>query len=364
MSLLLRGGAAPVPVTAATRACRTWVRGRVLTPVTVVLLLVAAGSAAVHLAGGTVPMGAQLVPFAISILVFGLPHGALDHLVPARLRPGLRTRASISMVVVLYLVVGSATAALWITAPLLGFLAFIAITWFHWGQGDLFVDRLLGDGTTRRHGAVVTVATRGALPMLVPFVAQPAAALLVVAQTTAATGHAAVHLTAPDAVPVGARLVGAAVVVALVVLHLVVLRRAGAPLWRHAAEDLVLLAFFAVVPPVLAVGLYFTLWHSVRHILRLELTDPVAAAQLHRGRLLAPFLRFMRQAWPITAIAVGMLVALAVVLRRADLSVYLALIAVLTTPHAVVVTWMDRVQHTWRTDGREASGPGDAKISS
>ncbi|WP_368086407.1 hypothetical protein [Curtobacterium sp. MMLR14_006] len=69
---------------------------------------------------------------------------------------------------------------------------------------------------------------------------------------------------------------------------------------------------------------------------------------MHHGRLAAPFLRFMRQAWPITAIAVAMLVVLAVVLRRADLGVYLALIAALRTPHAVVVTWMDRVQHTWR----------------
>jgi Brp/Blh family beta-carotene 15,15'-monooxygenase len=131
------------------------------------------------------------------------------------------------------------------------------------------------------------------------------------------------------------------------VLHVVAIGRSGGSRWRQVSEDLVLVAFFTVVPPVLAVGLYFTLWHAVRHILRLELTDPASARQLHRGRLLAPFLRFARQAWPITAIAVAMLVVLSVVVRRADLGVYLVLIAALTTPHTVVVTWMDHVQRTW-----------------
>ncbi len=74
-------------------------------------------------------------------------------------------------------------------------------------------------------------------------------------------------------VPGAVRLVGAALVVALVVLHVVVVARSDGPRWRQVSEDLVLVAFFAVVPPVLAVGLYFTLWHAVRHILRLELTE-------------------------------------------------------------------------------------------
>ncbi|WP_144761125.1 Brp/Blh family beta-carotene 15,15'-dioxygenase [Curtobacterium sp. 9128] len=324
-------------------ALRTWVTDRILAPVTFVLLVVAIGSVVVRLTGTTIPMAVQLVPFAISILVFGLPHGALDHLVPARLRPGTGTWTSIAVVVVLYLVVGTVTAALWAVAPLAGFVVFIGITWFHWGQGDLYVDRLLDDGASGRLGASLTVAVRGALPMVLPFVAHPGATVLVIASTTRAVGG-----SGPASIPVAARIGGALLVLALVVLHLVVVHRSGAPVWRQAVEDVTLVLFFAAVPPVLAVGLYFTLWHSVRHVLRLELTDERSAVQLHRGRLLAPFLRFMRQAWPITAVAVAMLVVLALVLRRADLGVYLALIAALTTPHAVVVTWMDHVQHTWR----------------
>ncbi|QCR44853.1 beta-carotene 15,15'-monooxygenase [Curtobacterium sp. SGAir0471] len=326
-------------------ALRTWVADHVLAPVTAVLVVVALVCAVLRLTGTPVPTAVQLVPFAVSVLVFGLPHGALDHLVPARLRLGTSTARSVLVVVALYLVVGSATAALWVAAPLLGFAVFVGITWFHWGQGDLFVDRLLGDGAPGRAGSVLTVLVRGALPMLVPFVAQPGAAVQVVVESASVVdgGLGSAVLVVPTAV----RIAGAVLVAVLVVLHAVVVGRSGGPRWRQVSEDLVLVAFFTVVPPVLAVGLYFTLWHAVRHILRLELTDPTSARQLHRGRLLAPFLRFARQAWPITAVAIVVLVVLAVVVHRLDLGVYLALIAALTTPHTVVVTWMDHVQRTW-----------------
>jgi len=342
------------PPAVAPPALRARVADGVLAPVTAVLAVVALVCAVLRLTGTPVPMAVQLVPFAVSVLVFGLPHGALDHLVPARLRPGTGTARSVVVVVALYLVVGSATAALWIVAPLLGFAVFVGITWFHWGQGDLFVDRLLGDGAPGRSGSVLTVAVRGALPMLVPFVAQPGAAVQVVVDSAAVVdgGISGAVLTVPAAV----RIAGAVLVVVLVVLHVVVVGRSGGPRWRQVSEDLVLVAFFTVVPPVLAVGIYFTLWHAVRHILRLGLTDPTSARALHRGRLLTPFLRFARQAWPITAVAVAMLVVLALVARRVDLGVYLALIAALTTPHTVVVTWMDHVQRTWAGDrpGRAA----------
>ncbi|MFJ4221409.1 Brp/Blh family beta-carotene 15,15'-dioxygenase [Curtobacterium luteum] len=329
----------------ASPALRSWVCTRILTPVTVLLAAVTLLCAALRAAGTAVPMSVQLVPFAVSILVFGLPHGALDHLVPARLRPRTGTGRSVLLVVALYAVVGTATALLWAAAPITGFAVFIAITWFHWGQGDLFVDRLLGDGLPTRWGAVLTVVVRGALPMVVPIVAQPGEALRVVTGTAASVGGGLRHAVGlPTPVRVGV----AVVVLGLVVAHLVAVRRSRIPVARQVAEDVVLLALFAVVPPVLAVGLYFTLWHAVRHILRLELTDPASADELHRGRLLAPFLRFARQAWPVTAIAVAMLVVLASVLHRADLGVYLALIAALTTPHTIVVTWMDRVQRTWQ----------------
>lgn len=54
--------------------------------------------------------------------------------------------------------------------------------------------------------------------------------------------------------------------------------------WAHTQMEIAVLSlFFALGSPVLTVGLYFCLWHSVRHIVRLELLDPRGAELLCRG---------------------------------------------------------------------------------
>jgi len=338
----------------ASTGLRTVIARRVLAPVTVAIAIVTVVVGAVRVNGAEIPLTVQLVPFMFSILMFGLPHGSLDHLVPARLRGDGRVLRSVVVVVALYAVLGAATAALWLVAPLAGMLAFIALTWFHWGQGDRWIDHLMGDGTVGGAAAALTIAARGALPMLVPLVAHPADYSSVVSEAATVVGRASSTPVGVLTVTPEGRAVAGAIALALVVALIVAVRRTGRPVGRTVSEVVVLAAFFWVVPPVLAVGLYFTLWHSVRHIVRLELTDPTGACSLAEGRLLRPFVRFLRQAWPITVIALAILIGTGVLLGSDGLSVYLVVLAVLTTPHAAVVTWMDRVQGAWT--GRRAAG--------
>lgn len=316
-------------------------RRRLFTPTTAVFGVLAAAFGVLDLAGVSVPFAVQVVPFAASVLLFGLPHGALDHLVPARMDPRISRRRSVTAVVVLYALVGGATSAVWLTAPAIGFALFILITWFHWGQGDLWLDRALHERPESRADAVLTLVVRGALPMLVPLIAHPddyaavLGSMVGVVDPGAATG-----LGALASVPV--RTGAAATLLLVVAVHLLLRRHRGAPIGRAAAEIAVLAAFFVTVPSVLAVGLYFTFWHAVRHIVRLELLDPVGRAALAAGDLGRGFLRFARDAWPVTLCAVALLVGVALAFRSAGLGTYLLLIAALTTPHTVVVTWMDR----------------------
>lgn len=329
----------------------TVVARRVLAPVTAALAVVTVVVGLVRAGGVEIPLEVQLVPFAVSILVFGLPHGALDHLVPARLRGDGRVLRSVAVVVALYAVLGAATAALWLVAPLAGMLAFIALTWFHWGQGDRWIDHLMGDGTVGGAAAALTIAARGALPMLVPLVAHPADYSSVVGEAASAVGRASRAPVGALSITTGWRVVAGVIVLVLVTALVAAVHRARRPVARTVTEVVVLAAFFWVVPPVLAVGLYFTLWHSVRHVVRLELTDPAGARDLAAGRLFRPFLRFLRQAWPITLVALAILVGTGVLLGDDGLGVYLVVLAVLTTPHAAVVTWMDRVQGAWTGRG-------------
>jgi Brp/Blh family beta-carotene 15,15'-monooxygenase len=109
-----------------------------------------------------------------------------------------------------------------------------------------------------------------------------------------------------------------------------------------------------VVPPLLAIGLYFCLWHAPRHIARLVLLDRQAIPGTEQRSLRSAITRFARDAVPTTLAALVLLGVLYVVVpSRPDslsalLALYLALVAALTLPHTVIVTWMDVRQGVWR----------------
>jgi Brp/Blh family beta-carotene 15,15'-monooxygenase len=85
-----------------------------------------------------------------------------------------RTTGPVILVGLLYLVLGGLYLALWFAAPVAAFALFVALTWFHWGGGDLHALSALSrqgwvsHGQTRR---ALTLLVRGGLPMLVPLLA-------------------------------------------------------------------------------------------------------------------------------------------------------------------------------------------------
>jgi Brp/Blh family beta-carotene 15,15'-monooxygenase len=341
-------------------------------PAWLVVGLLAAGIA---VAGdAAIPTWLQYLPLVASVLVLGLPHGAVDHLAPSRVRGEAPTPRALARVGLLYAVLGGAYAVAWFFAPLAGFVSFIALTWAHWGQGDVHaLDAIHGVSHLRtRAQRLATAAVRGGLPMLVPLLAFPGEYRRVAGTIVARFGATPGAL---DPLFAGRTRLALAVgygglIVATLALGAIRARRAddrrvaGLPRsWAvDAGEVALLVAFFATVPPVLAVGVYFCLWHSARHVARLVLVDPRGRAALGEGRVAAALARFGRDAAPLTAASVGLLggVYLLVPVRPTDLGglvgLYLVLIAALTLPHVVVVSDMDRVERVWSPAPERASG--------
>ena len=80
----------------------------------------------------------RFLPLLVGLFLFGLPHGAIDHLVALGLaRRGMRLRPFV-VVVTLYLVVVVAVLLLWWVAPLFTALGFLVMTIFHWGKPCLY----------------------------------------------------------------------------------------------------------------------------------------------------------------------------------------------------------------------------------
>jgi len=328
------------------------------------------------LLGVEVSLALQYVPLVASAVLFGMPHGAVDHLVPRRLAP-VSTRRSVAAVVALYVALGGAYLLWWFLAPVSAAVFFVLLTWAHWGQGDVYLLGAVADGPLRYPRSVPhrlsTLLIRGAMPMAVPLVSgtdqyrqvvetfvtpfggsvesiawvfEPAttaavgAALAVLTLLTLARGAVVRRDAVTGDVPVLARVGPVAVV-------------ADRGVRIDAAELVVLWVFFWTVPPVLAVGVYFCLWHALRHVARLVAADDPGARALGEGRYTAAFARFGRQAAPLTAVALALLGGLYVLVPTPPgvlgelVGLYLVLIAVLTLPHVVVVAWMDREQGVW-----------------
>jgi Brp/Blh family beta-carotene 15,15'-monooxygenase len=319
--------------------------------------VVLAGASLLFVAGLSLPLRYQFLPLVVSVALFGLPHGAIDHLAPTRVQGRRATPRTLAAVGVLYAVVGGVYAAAWFVVPVASFAVFILLTWLHWGQGEVHsLAALLGvshlQTPTQR---LLTALSRGTLPMLVPLVAFPdqyrfVAETLVGLFTDPTLGWATVVFTESG------RLAVAGLITALFAVTLVLgyLRADERRDWVvDAGEVALLLLFFGTVPPILAVGLYFTCWHSLRHIGRLMAIDPGTRQTLTQNRYGQALARFGSDAAPLTAVSVLFLGVLywLVPVTPGSLSewvgLYLVLIAALTFPHVLVVVWLDREQAVW-----------------
>lgn len=122
------------------------------------------GSWATFFSGGAAEWAA--LPFALSLLVLGMPHGAADGAVLWRERRGLDGRGG--RLAAAYLAVDAAALAVLLVAPAATLLAFLGLTVWHFGRtaadraGGKWLGRTLAEAT---------------LLVLLPFCFQPAATL-------------------------------------------------------------------------------------------------------------------------------------------------------------------------------------------
>ena len=309
------------------------------------------------------PVEVGVATFALGTLVIGMAHGAVDHLVPLRAATDVSLGRSIAVVSVVYALLGGAVVAAFFLAPVAAFVGFIALTWLHWGQGDVAALVVAGvDHLPTSAERWLSLVVRGGLPMGVPLLAHPGEYRLVaewIVGLFVVDAAAATAAVDPVFVPATRLAVGAFMLAATALSVGLGYRRvrAGASRrgWlRDAGEVAALWAWFLLAAPVFAIGVYFALWHGLRHVGRLVLVDDRAAGALGRGDLSGALGRFARDAAPLTlggflvVAAVGLSVPAGVAAPGDLLAVSLVAIAAMTLPHVVVVAWLDRRQGVWR----------------
>jgi Brp/Blh family beta-carotene 15,15'-monooxygenase len=292
-----------------------------------------------------------LAPFAMSVLIFGLPHGALDHLVAAKIfcrrAPGL---ACCTAIIGGYLATALLGWLLWVANPALAFVAFIGLTCYHWGQGELeaaarWRPNWLG---TWAHRASYLLL-RGAQPMILPLVFNSQIYADVADTCLLLFGHA--NSALPDWIRASAPTAPIVCAILWIAEKLVAPR-----LTRWALEKLALdaafSALFLFVHPLFGIGLYFLCWHAPHHMNRLR--------HFLGAETGLSWLRLMWLATPLTFLTLIGLVMIGVGAARhvsvtvGWLPLYLVALACLTWPHAILVTLQDAEDGIWEASHRRA----------
>ncbi|MCX6483783.1 MAG: Brp/Blh family beta-carotene 15,15'-dioxygenase [Mycobacterium sp.] len=262
----------------------------------------------------------------------GVPHGAADHVMAARLSGGR------SMVGIAAAYAGMAAAAWalleWGGLPAL--IVVVALSAVHFGLGELEVCRQLTGWQPGRLVAIA-IAIAGCGALVLPL-ARSGEQLTGVA---AAISPGLAPLISGQ--PLEMTLAGmwlAAAVVAVV-----------AAVWSghvRVALDIVLVgALGMLAPPLVAFAAWFGGWHAIRHCARMLTVEPDCAALVSSGRNRAAVLRLIRLAALPSVAALTTVLALGwITVTASDPTVVVAeilrLLLALTVPHMVVVWWLDR----------------------
>ena len=212
-------------------------------------------------AGGVTFGTSAFVVLMIAVVLTGIPHGAVDHIVAAKLYGLSSNWRDQAQFYGGYLALMALYGALWLVVPAWCLWAFLLMTMYHFGQADLAYWAL------PPMRARLVYLSRGLLLIGLPIAAHP---VIVDPIFDAIAGVRPLHwslLTEHST----------ATLTALVAQHVVVLGGIAASPdttvppngWREAINVGVLSALFVVVHPLVAFAVYFGLWHSLGHILEL-----------------------------------------------------------------------------------------------
>lgn len=275
---------------------------------------------------------AALVVLFVAVAGTGIPHGAIDHLVAARLWGLDDSWSDQAKFYGGYLALMALYGVFWIVAPVWSLVLFLIMTMYHFGQADLAYWSL--DPLPAR----LLYLSRGLLLIGLPVAAFPA---VVDPLFEAIAGTSLLEwpliATAPEVVAV---LIVTQHVVALGVASVTTQRDWGDEVGREGLNVVVLTALFALVHPLVAFAVYFGLWHSLGHILELLRFFRRRGADMS----VADFYRHAFLFTVIPFVGLGGLYAVTQSFGLEDqmIALLFILIAVMTLPHMIVVEQLYR----------------------
>ena len=293
------------------------------------LNIITAGTAFLFILGAlffpSATASAEIWIVVLSVLIIGIPHGAIDHIMAAELYSLNQTLKDHLLFYASYLLVMIIIGVLWIFLPEAGMALFLIISIYHFGQADM-EDFLI----RREHINRIFYFARGLLIIGLIIYSDPVTTYPIMADAMQIDTLILSNFM-PSAVTTLWIFLSAYSLVS--VFGIMTGRIENVP--NFIVDSLLLTLFLWVTGPLIGFAVYFALWHSVGHI------NEMRAFFERRGKSLS-VAEFYKKATPFTVVSFFGLLLLLLInaqigLENQFLSLMFILISVLTLPHMLIV---------------------------
>jgi beta-carotene 15,15'-dioxygenase len=224
-----------------------------------VLVAISLGITLPYALGWELPDVAVFGVFGFFILITGIPHGAVDHIVAARVFGLQQTFGDQMRFYGSYLLTMLLFGLLWVLSPLTGFILFLVISVYHFGQGDLNWLDIPGPA------GLMLYVSRGIMLLALPVLGHLEITAPIVREVSG------LDLAAYPWLESRANLLA----IGSWVLHIVTLVAVSVWYRRRVPFQEVFLAVVLgitlfVAHPLVGFGIYFGLWHGLNHFFELR----------------------------------------------------------------------------------------------
>jgi Brp/Blh family beta-carotene 15,15'-monooxygenase len=295
--------------------------------------------------GISMPIWLELSIFSFFIIVTGIPHGAIDHIVAAKVYKLENTMADKMKFYSSYLLAMLLLGAVWIISPLSGFIIFLATSVYHFGQGDLayVTSRISGFKQQLKSVETLLFISRGMMLIAMPVLFHTEITSPIIESATRGS------ISAQNFVYENGPVLATVAFLFHLVIFLLFL-----PPWRNTIFKrefyliLILGSLFLFAHPLVSFAVYFGLWHGLNHFF--ELRD-----FLQDGGSDVSFVKLYKETIPFTLLSFFGLSILwlaqdAIGLQNQMVSLLFILISVLTLPHMLLI---DRMYSNSRTNNSD-----------
>jgi len=271
---------------------------------------------------------AEIWVVVLSVLIIGIPHGAIDHIMAAELFSLNQTLKDHLLFYASYLLVMFIIGALWIFLPEAGMALFLIISIYHFGQADM--EDFLSDRSPVNR---LFYSARGLLIIGLIVFSEPTTTYPIMADAMQMN-----TLILSDFMPSANSSLWIVIGLYCLISGFGIVTGRFENVTNFIVDSLLLTLFLWVTGPLVGFAVYFALWHSAGHI------NEMREFFKSRGKSLS-VAQFYKKATPFTVVSIiGLLLLLfiniQINLENQFLSLMFILISVLTLPHMLIVEKM------------------------